>query len=246
MDYISDYYSVIEKNKTFFDALDIVIYQLSGVDSGMRVGDVPAIIAPYISSRCLKINIPTVAVFGLWSMVYHDDHVVSSAHLKAIVEAGVGLQDLIALYDHGQIDFAFKDRFEKDIKFLKYLERKSDVEISDYIQENVSEKYLFSGQYHPNYGVYVEIIHRIVNFISKSGFNIDIKSLSLVLNSADVIDYAVRTSSGEYLPYDDYSLHYYGFKWATSGGRSRDNSTKYYHFMLRSIVERALPIRPNY
>lgn len=156
---------------------DIFIFQFTKSKHGICSTDFNADlnIHQYLKKDCLKIGIPSIYQTSFWPIV-PDLNVTVGYEVIKDLKKKYSLQDVLFMYDKGELDFNLKDRFnacELHTKELEhyYLNNKDDnteiVTVTPFIKRYYRNYRLFLSHCHPTSYIYAYIAHEIINIINK-------------------------------------------------------------------------------
>ena len=118
------------------------------------------------------------------------------------------IQELLYLYDLGQLDFGFEERYIKNKCISNEKERDTDVKVFEYIDENKRNKRMFLTQDHPTTDVFIHCTRQVCDIL-----DIDFpKELVLEDNVTGLPDSVYRNPSCRY-PGSTYANRHFGFEW---------------------------------
>jgi hypothetical protein len=133
------------------------------------------------------------------------------------------------LYDSGQFDFKFQERYDKNIKISREKENITDIKIIDYIVENIRNYPLFLTQDHPTSRIFYQCVKQMSQKLDiefKEDFNID----TIDINITKLEDSTYQSPTMMY-PLSTYSVNYFNYKW------SLDDNDTFYRYILINYLE---------
>lgn len=209
---------------------DVVIYQdfaiFSGADNVTLINNQKALAAEMEKYPSLvKIDYPYIENSAFWSIFVRaaDQMPVTGKAVREMLESERDIEEIIALYDAGQLDFGFAKRTKEAMSNLKFVERGTDIKVHDFIQANLKRKRLFLDPNHPTKEVWVEITRQVCALLAERNLIAATPDLSsLYANWSNEVPY-----EGVGNPIDRYSKNHFEFDW----GPIEDSPalTAYYH-----------------
>ena len=159
---------------------DIFIYQPIDKKHGIYSTDtnIENNIMSYLSPKCKKISFPYIYNSALWILIppsISDSMIgnygeagkyINGEPIEKLKMKGHSLDEVLAMYSDGKINFDFENRFNKCIKILKDKEELCDIKVSDYIVNNVRSKKLFYTQNHPSSHIFIHCVNQILQILS--------------------------------------------------------------------------------
>ena len=120
------------------------------------------------------------------------------------------IQELLHLYDSGQLDFGFEERYIKNKCISVEKERDTDVKVVDFIDDNITKKRMFLTHDHPTTDVFIHCTMQVCDIL-----DIEFpRELALDDNATGTVDSVYKRPSCRY-PGSTYANRYFGFEWDT-------------------------------
>ncbi len=216
--YIRNYTLIKNKNQIPLDILkqaDIFIYQPIDKKHGIYSTDtsVENNIMIYLSPNCKIISFPYIYNSSLWILVppangdgyignYADmDKYVNREPIEKLKVKGYSLDEVLQMYSKGEIDFDYKNRFNKSIEILKKKEELCDVKVAAFIEKHIRKHKLFFTQNHPTTCVFIHCANQILSIL---GHNHKFDEFSYPENIGNL--------PGEW-PHTSYDIKYWNFEY---------------------------------
>ena len=216
--HIENYSIIKNKNKIPFDILkqaDIFIYQPIDKKHGIYSTDtsVENNIMSYLSPNCKIISFPYIYNSSLWILIppanadgyignYADmDKYINREPIEKLKVKGYSLDEVLQMYSKGEIDFDYKNRFNKSIEILKKKEELCDVKVAAFIEKNIKKHKLFFTQNHPTTCVFIHCVNQILSIL---GHNHKYDEFSYIENICNL--------PGEW-PHTSYDIKYWNFEY---------------------------------
>ena len=180
--HIENYSLIKNKNQIPFDILkqaDIFIYQPIDKKHGIYSTDISVEnnIMSYLSPNCKIISFPYIYNSSLWILIppanadgyignYVDmDKYINREPIEKLKVKGYSLDEVLQMYSKGEIDFDYKNRFNKSIEILKKKEEICDVKVAAFIEKNIRKHKLFFTQNHPTTCVFIHCVNQILSIL---------------------------------------------------------------------------------
>ncbi|AWV18829.1 hypothetical protein A3862_27505 [Methylobacterium sp. XJLW] len=213
-----------EPNDHLFEALadaDIFIYQPLGEGHGIysTFGESDNILNR-LKISAVQISMPYIYNNGLWPM-YHEGSAKNTAAIDAYLSDGATAQDVIKIYDSGDMFFDMKNRMRQSLEMLRDREAGLDIKIADYIEQNMLDRELLFVQNHPTTDLFRVAIEQMIRHIFGEGFQLP------------RVDYAALGSNysdlpGRY-PIDRYCIEEGGIRYVDA---PEEGAQLYYHGLI--------------
>jgi len=176
-------YSLIKEKKPIpvdtIKRADLFIYQPIDKIHGIYSTDnsVENNIMSYLSPNCKVISFPYIYNSALWCLIppanidgyvggfSNMDKYVNREPIEKLKSQGYSLNDVIAMYSKGEIDFDYENRFDNSVKILKEKESICDVKVIDFIVKHIRSRKLFFTQNHPTTCVFVHIANQVLSIL---------------------------------------------------------------------------------
>jgi len=176
-------YSLIKEKKPIpvdtIKRADLFIYQPIDKIHGIYSTDksVENNIMSYLSPNCKVISFPYIYNSALWVLIppanidgyvggfSNMDKYVNREPIEKLKSQGYSLNDVIAMYSKGEIDFDYENRFDNSVKILKEKESICDVKVTDFIVKHIRSRKLFFTQNHPTTCVFVHIANQVLSIL---------------------------------------------------------------------------------
>ncbi len=130
-----------------------------------------------------------------------DRKYVNTEPIKKLKEKGHTLEEVLDKYRSGDINFEYDRRYNECMSILREKEKKCNVIVSDYIEQNVRKHKLFLSQNHPTTRVFVHCANQVLNILGiLTRFNHD----DYDENVTNLPCFWIRTS---------YDMKYWGFEY---------------------------------
>jgi len=173
--HLTNYQMINTKSPLPYDILnscDIFIYQPIDKKHNIYSTDnqVDTNIISCLSSNCLKISFPYLYNSGIWGItkdaIQNDDGTMQNREvILQLKQNGKTLSDIIEMYYDNTINFKYKERFESSLLTLQEKEKKCDVQVSEFILNNIKKQKLFLTQNHPTPYLFQHVSEKIINII---------------------------------------------------------------------------------
>lgn len=152
-------YQYIEEKKPipidYFNYADLFIYQPLN-KKHQEYSDENII--PLVPKTCIKISIPYIYNNALWAFGSG-----CMGPIEQLKQKGYSCDEVISLYLNNKIDYEFDKRMENTLNILRQKEKNTDIKVTDYIEQNISEKKLFIIGNHPTSTVFIHCVNQILN-----------------------------------------------------------------------------------
>jgi len=218
-----------EPNDYLFEAIanaDIFIYQPLGEGHGIysTFGGSDNIL-DRLKRSALQISMPYIYNNGLWPM-YHEGSAKNTAAIDGYLSKGATAQDVIEIYDSGDMFFDMKNRMRQSLEMLRDREAGLDIKTADYIEQNMLDRELLFVQNHPTTELFRVAIEQMVVRIFGEGFRMPrVDYDALGANYADL--------PGRY-PIDKYGIEEGGIRYISG---PEDGAQYYYHGLIHMRSE---------
>jgi hypothetical protein len=134
-------------------------------------------ILPFLSQHCLKISMPYVINTSLWPFISapagdlndnwdKDSDKIVVKHIEPVDELkskGFSNDQILAMY--GDIDWNFSARHEVMMRYFRMKENDLDVQVSDFIEQYLSEKRMFVYYSHPSSELFTFMVNKILTIL---------------------------------------------------------------------------------
>ena len=168
-----------EPDGDLFESLkscDVFIYQSLGEGYGKysTFGESDNILSG-IRQSVLKISMSYIYNNGLWPM-YHEGAARNTVTIDKYLHDGASAQDVIQLYDRGELFFNMRERTRQSLELLRDREAGIDIKTADYIEQHMLDRELLFVQNHPTTELFLVAIEQMIERIFGVGFqrpNID-------------------------------------------------------------------------
>lgn len=218
-----------EPDGDLFESLkscDVFIYQPLGEGHGKysTFGESDNILSG-IRQSVLKISMPYIYNNGLWPM-YHEGAARNTAAIDKYLHDGASAQDVIQLYDRGELFFNMRERTRQSLELLRDREAGIDIKTADYIEQHMLDRELLFVQNHPTTELFLVAIEQMIERIFGVGFqrpNIDYQALGS--NFSDL--------PGRY-PIDKYCIEEGGIRYVDA---PEEGAQYYYHGLIHMRSE---------
>lgn len=176
-------YSLIKQKKPIPEKMlkdaNIFIYQPIDAKHGKYSTDesVENNIMTHLPEDCKKISFPYIYNSALWVLIepahidgfvadYPDiNKYINREPIEKLKKEGLTLNEVINMYNNGNIDFEYESRMNKSIKVLKEKEEKCDIKISNFIVENIRKHRLFLTQNHPTSCIFAFCANQVLKLL---------------------------------------------------------------------------------
>ena len=139
-------------------------------------------IISYLNTNCLKIAFPYIYNSSTWAIVTPSpgDGITNGGFFsdtckyinREVIEKlkidNLTLEDIINRYKSNKINFNYRNRLNNELEILRKKEKKCDIIISDYIEENIFKQELFLNQGHPTTPLFVHCANQIIKILNDS------------------------------------------------------------------------------
>lgn len=147
---------------------DVFVYQPLRPVHGCYSTDptVEGSIGYYVSDNCLTISYPYIFSSAMWPIVqagqnqnrWFGGEVIDNL----VLEKGLKKDEIFELFLNNQIDWDYKNRFQKSVDILKNKESITDIKLSDFIIKNYQKNLLFLIPQHPTSLVFLYVANLIL------------------------------------------------------------------------------------
>jgi hypothetical protein len=153
------YHTVLDENfKKHLETCDYFIYQpLSSAYPVYNTENLKS----YLKPSCITISFPYIfndafsPIFktykydlpmnGEYSTIETHSIIYKNIHpILTLKQKGLSFEEVLDLYEKNQIDFLYKERFNRSIHILKEKEKETDIKVSDFILNNYKKYKLFN------------------------------------------------------------------------------------------------------
>jgi hypothetical protein len=189
---------------------DLVIYQpLSDVHGCFSTNPSnPDNMLKVCKSDVVTISIPRIHNNSLWPIFRKNQN---NIYYGGNNFADKSLEELLYLYDSGNLDFGFEERYQKNKKISLEREMETDIKVIDHIDENNRKKRMFLTQDHPTTDLFIHCTRQVCDIL-----DIEFpRELTLDDNIAGTVDSVYNHPSCRY-PGSTYANRHFGFEWDTS------------------------------
>lgn len=143
-----------------FKSADVFIYQPLDDIYGKNS---TSYLLSFLRPDCLKITLPFVTNISLWPFVMgkkgdlNDDWRNGDGETPVIrylepidklIKNGQTKDDILSMFDHNSIEWEYRSRHEQIMGYTRENERGLDIQVSDFIEQNLGEKRLFAYYSH--------------------------------------------------------------------------------------------------
>ncbi len=115
---------------------------------------------------------------GLYSLETDATKIIGEDTILELFNSGVSKENIMAMRERGEINFNLKEKFNESLNVMRQREEKTDVKLSDFIQNNYLEVQLFLSHNHPTNILFDEVIRQI----------------------NDILDLGIELSSNTFIP----------------------------------------------
>src|ERR1700744_526273 len=105
-----------------------------------------------LKTDAIKISFPRIHNNSLWPIFNKTDSKTvfyGAEGIEYYHNQKFKLNDILKIYDTGNFDFKFEERFNKNINISKSKEENTDIKVVDFIIKNLSNEQLFLTHDHP-------------------------------------------------------------------------------------------------
>ena len=214
-------------NTDILKKCDLFIYQPLGENHGVFSSEN---IKKYLKEDCIKISFPYIYNSSFYTTYWESASprwtigtLVNCGWkniMKLIIE-DYKIEDILNLYDSGEIDFYFEERMNICMTSLKEKENNCDIKVTKFILDNYKDKRLFITQNH------------LTNYFSKWITNNILEMINInTINNVYLTDNKIEVNC----VIDYYSKKYYNFSYSD---QVNNDATKfkikefYKHFLLK-------------
>jgi hypothetical protein len=220
--------------RQIFAKADVFIYQPLDDIYGLNS---TGYLLPFLSPHCLKISMPYVINTSLWPFVSapagdlndswdKDAEKVVIKHIEPIDELkskGYSNEEILSMHDHIDIDWNFSERHEIMMRYLRMKESNLDVQVTDFIEQNLAERRMFVYYSHPSSGLFTFMVNNILIIL-------DIRS---ILNTYD--DNAFFPSVAQ-LDFPVSSVDHFKLKFV--GDEEKNRAKDYYKILISNYLNK--------
>jgi hypothetical protein len=190
----------------------------------------------HVKDTAQLISFPRIHNNSLWPIfhknsshnIYYGDDFYDYYYNKGISSKG----DFLDLYNSGQLDFRFEERFARNIDISRKKEENTLIKVADFIVNNVKSHQLFLTQDHVTSRVFHYCALKICDLLDLS-FNDSFDIDSIDINHTRSPD-SVYGSTNMMYPTSEYSTKYFGYQWSTPDIHS---GHKFYENILRNYLD---------
>jgi len=181
---------------------DLFIFQPLKIVHGCYSTDptVEGSIGSYVKDKCIKISYPYVFSSSMWPLfqtALNQNIWVGGEIIEQLITDGLKKDDILELYLKNKIDWNYKNRFKKSIDILKGKESITDIKISNFIEKNISERFLFLTPHHPTSIIFLDISNQILEKLGMQKLNLEENAIKNV-NQVGLPDSIYSHSSNMY------------------------------------------------
>lgn len=204
---------------------DLFIFQPLRIVHGCYSTDptVEGSIGYYVKDSCIKISFPYIFSSAMWPLVQKargSNIWFGGEVIGGLISKGLSPIDILELYDKNQIDWNYRERFEKSLAILKDKETITDVKVSNFIEENIQDNLLFLMPHHPAGAIFLNAANQI---LEKLGME-KIKDTDENVNSVGLPDSTYDHPSGMH-PVHESLIEHFNLKYKT---KYSENSKEFY------------------
>lgn len=244
IDYISNYKCIIENKPINIDVINkynIFIYQPIKDDKGLHS---TKYILENIKKNIICISIPYIYNTGMWCLVLNNNNLINGFNnsytyfnentrvsgMEYLKEKNIKL--LYNKFINNELFFNLKKRFIESLYKLKNIEKKTDIIISDYIENNYKNIQMFYRDCHPSLEVIKEIVKRILKFLNILENNI----INNINNIYDLNEFKMLTKG--YIPITKYERQELNLNFEINNYFENENNNWkiYYKNLLDNII----------
>lgn len=185
--FLENYSMISNKSNIPIDILkkcNLVIYQPIDKKYGVYSTDNNNFFK-YLKNDTIKIAFPYIFNNSLWDLKkymvrdnqninYHEKHCELIKYkinnedviVNLLNNRKLSLNELIDLYNLNKINFNYNERYQECIKILKEKEKICNINVSDYIENNIQNKRLFLTFNHPTSCVIIHCVNQILRLLN--------------------------------------------------------------------------------
>jgi len=158
---------------------DLFIYHPLRIVHGCYSTDpsVEGSIGSYVKNDAIKIAYPYIFSSAMWPLVQKGKDIniwFGGEVIENLLSKGLKRNDILDLYHKNKINWDYKNRFDKSIQILKQKETLTDIKVSNFIEENLSNKLLFLVPHHPTSLVFLYVTNQILKRLNMKELGEDI------------------------------------------------------------------------
>jgi len=222
------------RHADFIRGAGVFIFQPLSAEAAYKA---PALIDELLPAWCQRISFPYIYNNALWPVVIEGNSVTTSDDLIEVVCSGAPLDEVLADYDAGRLQFRFMERFIDTVSILRDREESCDVKVCRFIERQLLHKPLFLTQNHPTSLVFMECARQIHLLLKARG----------VLPASSVCDLSLfeglpmnAIGLPGYWPIDGYAEAFYKFRWL---GAAEETAAEFYKGLIAAMWQEAGRLR---
>ncbi|MGC1244908.1 MAG: WcbI family polysaccharide biosynthesis putative acetyltransferase [Spirulinaceae cyanobacterium] len=170
-----------------------------------------------VSNRTTLVSFPYFFNSGVYSLLYAPmaksyqyGRIFGEEIIEDLLQKN-SLEQVIALYQKNEIDFALENRFSSSLLEMRKRDKFTDIKLTDYIAKNYKSKKLFLNHNHPTTAVFLEILSQLENLLgihlSYNQINTNKQNLAnLSDTNSPISPYDVMTHKYEFEFHSDWFL----------------------------------------
>lgn len=145
---------------------DVILFQpLHGENGAFDTDD----IIKYAKKNCKIISFPYIYANWLWPFYIDDSKTITYVYDDLVIrnlKKTHSNNEILNLYDKGEIDFNLEERFKKSMEILYNKEKYTDVKVYDYIITNYKNLQLFNIKNHPTHHIFIYCANQILKLLN--------------------------------------------------------------------------------
>jgi hypothetical protein len=158
---------------------DLFIYQPLRIVHGCYSTDpsVEGSIGYYVKDTCVKIAYPYIFSSAVWPLVQKGKGIniwFGNEPIDKLILEGLKVDDILNLFYENKINWEYRDRFKKSIEILKGKETLTDIKISNFIEDNISNRLLFLIPQHPTSIIFLNVANQILEKLNMKKLSEDV------------------------------------------------------------------------
>lgn len=211
---------------------DLFIYQPLRKVHGCYSTDptIKGSIGYYVKDECIKITYPYIFSSAMWPIVQakeNENRWFGGEVIDNLVRNGFTKDQIVSLFLSNKIDWNYHSRFNESLKILKNKESITDIKVSSFILENLTNELLFLIPQHPTSIIFWYVANQILDRLNFKKLEYDIID---GVNDPKIADSTYHIPSGMF-PLHQSSIHAYNLNY---GEKYLESSTEFY---LQRIVD---------
>ena len=131
----------------------------------------------YVKDDCIKLSYPYIFSSAMWPIVQagqNQNRWFGNEIIDELLLHGMNSNDILNSYYQNEIDWKYKQRFEKSLGILKEKETITNLKISDFIENNYRDKLLFLIPHHPTSIIFFYMANLILKELNMKEIDEDV------------------------------------------------------------------------